>query len=558
MLYGDVFVFQPDGIKTDPNALQPVGIFDQSLCWAVWLHDASPENVDPSPHLVISPVHPRFWPFLLRFEIKLEERAGAMAEAAEFLAKADLNIQFGESSPSGHHHATWNVVCEAVNVRRAFEERIRRFQLEKRSPVTSRDELNQLANELADAMYRTAVKVKDGMLSKPTFLHRRFIDPKFFLLHEPGAIANRKVRSAALADFPHAVRVKWIQNLPVFAFYGSNAAAEPHALKYDAEASMLRCDESGVTFGRILQEGGVMSPPTKAIASIYPEEHHIRVIPIRSPQEMNGLLQIDVRYDSRFPNHLPPTARASDDSTIGVWAGVCNHVRACGIDLRRVTNTTTIRAAHKEGGVLSLIGVAERALRIPELQELSRKIEGLSEAAGSQSAREMAVRPTISPLAIQRVFISWRSKTEHADLLDYAVASARNWGFDPIFVKNPVGENLTATVDAMISQCAGFFQILSLGDAEKTQIEKQPDSGAPDLSWMWYEHGVARGRDIPIIRMVDISKLTFDGWRTYLKQGSDHLGEFRSDGADRIVVQQIDRSMQQLAELVRKYARKNL
>ena len=71
MQYGDVFELLQDGIRSDPNALQPVGIFGKSQCWAVWLHDASKDRPDPAPHLVISPLHPRFWPFLLRFELKL-------------------------------------------------------------------------------------------------------------------------------------------------------------------------------------------------------------------------------------------------------------------------------------------------------------------------------------------------------------------------------------------------------------------------------------------------------------------------------------------------------
>ncbi|MFL5384275.1 MAG: hypothetical protein ACJ8GN_17270 [Longimicrobiaceae bacterium] len=474
-----------------------------------------------------------------------------MAAAAEFLVDSDFNIQFGESSPSGHHHATWNVVCEAVDVRRKFEDKIKRFQHSRR-PGTGRAKLHTLATELATAMYQKAVTVKQQMLQRGDFLHQRLVRPKFYLLHVPAKIHDQQARDAAVEDFPQAVRVRWIQNLPVFAFYGSDAF-DPIRLKFRAEHSMLQPEAPGVSCADILAKGGIRELPTKAIASIYPEEHHVRLLPVPTRDEMEGLVQIDVKYDATFPRELGRNPAPTCDTTVGLWSGVCKCVRDRGINLRRVTNTTTRREPRSEGGVLTFIGVKNQPLSDTDLHILKSEISSLEEGESHPQARSLQVTPTASPLAIHKVFISWRAKVKRGvELRMLAEASARNWGLEPVFVDDPEGKILEDEVNTKIGQCDALFQILSVTDDELLRL-RNPDSAkeGPKLGWMNHEYALAVARKIPTTRKVDVSNVPLSEWRKYLGIGGEFKTSFDLRDSDEKVRDDLDRSMQQLAKQVR-------
>jgi hypothetical protein len=392
------------------------------------------------------------------------------------------------------------------------------------------------------------VDVRDRMESC-TFLHERIRDPQMWLLHQPRHLAlEGTAKQLAIDDFPTAVRVRWIQNLPVFAFYGSKIG-EPHRLEFDPETSMLR-SASGEPFVEVLKEGGVETLPTNAIASIYPEEHHVRVIPIRSAKEMDGLLQIDVEYEARFDSAVTADAPATDDTSIHIWASVCSHIQDYKIDLRRVTNTTTRRALDNECGVLSLIGVREGELSDKQMQQLAMRIEDLQESpARGKGGRHLVLFPTLSPRAIRKVFISWRREVPYGvRLRQYAEESARKWGLDPIFVDSPTGDELSDVVISRLAQCDAFFQILSLTGSEVTGYLKEQ---SPALGWMLFEFGLAKGRGIPFVRTVDTTTvLKVSDWSKILRVGSDLLGEFQlGDEA-----KQIDDLMRRLAHKVRERA----
>src|SRR2546429_2345964 len=112
MLHGDIVPLTSDGIVVHEKALQPLGIFDQSICHGIWARNSYEKHPHyEHPNLMVSPFHPSSWPFLVRIQIMLRNEKGALARACEFLNEHDLSILFAECTPTGFRHATCAVIA---------------------------------------------------------------------------------------------------------------------------------------------------------------------------------------------------------------------------------------------------------------------------------------------------------------------------------------------------------------------------------------------------------------------------------------------------------------
>jgi hypothetical protein len=114
MIHGDVVTITSEGILAHYKALQPLGIYDKSICWAVWSANPYQGNQHGYPNLVISPIHPSSWPFLIRLEIAITDEEGAFTWICDWLNKNDLSILFMECTTHGFSHAFCNVIAEST------------------------------------------------------------------------------------------------------------------------------------------------------------------------------------------------------------------------------------------------------------------------------------------------------------------------------------------------------------------------------------------------------------------------------------------------------------
>lgn len=545
MLYGDLVTLSPGGVLLGSKAVLPIGIFDKSICWGVWVQDATRHDQEHNAHLVLSPLHPRHWPYLLRFELKLKEDVGSMAAAADVLRDHKMNIQFGESSPSGHHHATWNVVCEAVEVRARFESQVASL-IERGEHRGNRAALNALATDVAGAMYRAAHDVREALHRHGTFLHERIVNGQPKLLHDPDMITDEEARTAALDDVLQPVRFRWIQNLPKFAFYGVDAL-RPQAFRFDQKRSILQAEEHDA-FERMLQTQGLTDLPTRAVASIYPEEHHVRLIP-QPRRQLRQVVQIDLRYRAQFNAGQGGAPQPGDDTSMGLWADACGKLASHGLNLQRVTNKTVRHESNAEEGVLTLIGVQEDnrdPVNIPGLRaDLARLPDDLRK-------RIHLEQPNVSRLTMEQVFVSWRIDAPSGErTIEAAERWAKYFGLQPVVVNFPAGTaNLEAHVKERIRACSAMIQIVTMATDEWKRFMRDPAQIAPQLNWLSFEYGMAMGRDIPVVRLVDRSILEVEDWQRELRIGAaDVLLPFNSRDPDSLDTK-IEQAMQRLAVLV--------
>lgn len=110
MIHGDVVTLGLRHITVREKALVPVGIFPDSICWGQWISRGGAEQ-----HLIVSPIHPTSWPFVLRLRLRLCSRVGSLLGAATVLSEQGLSVLFADCIKSGFGFAVWNVVAEPIS-----------------------------------------------------------------------------------------------------------------------------------------------------------------------------------------------------------------------------------------------------------------------------------------------------------------------------------------------------------------------------------------------------------------------------------------------------------
>lgn len=119
MPYGEIIPMLRYGPSIRPRILRPLGVYDGSRCWALWLRDDSQldrREYAGAEHLVISPVHPVHWAYTFRMRIELESRPGTLSRATAILLEHGVNIILNEVTPSGFRRDTWNITGDATRL----------------------------------------------------------------------------------------------------------------------------------------------------------------------------------------------------------------------------------------------------------------------------------------------------------------------------------------------------------------------------------------------------------------------------------------------------------
>lgn len=137
MIFGDELIISKDGIHVSDKSLKMIGIFPDTKVYMQPFRTFEYHESEPDRHysndLLITPIHPSMWPFVMRFTLRLRNRPGTILRAFEFLQKSNINILFSECTRSGHHHVALDVLGEhqhlqAISIEKLFDE-IRKWQL---------------------------------------------------------------------------------------------------------------------------------------------------------------------------------------------------------------------------------------------------------------------------------------------------------------------------------------------------------------------------------------------------------------------------------------------
>jgi hypothetical protein len=120
MISGDEVIMTRDGLHINQKNLESIGIYKNSQAYLFPMQtfefrDEQPGSFFPM-DLIITPIAPKRWPFVMRFVLYLNNKPGMLSKASKMFSKLGINIIFTESTRSGHHHMLVNTLGEIVRL----------------------------------------------------------------------------------------------------------------------------------------------------------------------------------------------------------------------------------------------------------------------------------------------------------------------------------------------------------------------------------------------------------------------------------------------------------
>ncbi|HEU4453203.1 MAG TPA: hypothetical protein VFR81_09080 [Longimicrobium sp.] len=565
MIFSNVVRVHERGFHVDAADIERIGVFDKSVCWGVWVPDPRGNgNPHQRKHLLISPIHPSVWPFLLRLEIKLRDAPGRMAVAAAHLFDSRLNIQLAESAISGHHHATWNVVAEAVDVRGNLTDAFVEIQrIPDADKVYLNPQLEAFANRLAAKMFAREVQLPKLLIEAhrkdPTynpsmvdsgFLHNRIVDKAGF--YDVSAIP-RKLKAAAERGLPQAVTCRWMQNLAFFAVYGDMAS--PIRLQYDESAGLLKLPDAARLDDILERQGQPTTLPANGIASFDTSELYLRIDIVEPTEMQDRYLEATVDYDLGFASTVP----GQDDTASGFWLSVCEEAAREKIDLVKISNRTTDRDYRREAGSIMLIGKTSNPMTDSFIEQLDGSLS--RECRPRTSVSRCKATAKTSRFRNYTIFLSRRTNMPRLEEIEKVVKEiAARRGFTVEVVKDNWGELIDEDVEKKVLGCDAFLQIISYSEEELDRRRNTRDGEVlPQLRWLFHEYGLAIGAGKPHIRMFDIAHCSFEEWKRIVStRSSESAGEYKSDDGSSVLSAKFEKALANLAHKIDKSRRSRL
>jgi hypothetical protein len=504
MHFGDLITILEDGIRVSEEELEPIGIVDGSTGWAVWLPDLralADKSRDPRPsHLIVSPFAVSAWPILVRVELKVDDKRGAMSAATKILRDEGLNILAIDGTPTGHHHATLNIIGEALPIKAqgagnilshaaGWDARDRHFN--------NSDIWTYCCKTLAPEMLRYTAKLTQSIVDANCqekeatghgFLREAFFDSKRVLRgvlygHEdlPADVAELgKVHAAT------AVQCTWLQELAFFWVYHTNRD-NGIRFSYDARTSRLFTALPADT-ASFRAEVSSFSPPFKSITAINSFEQYMRVT-LSQADRWGQTVRVTIPFEATF---------AEKQNTLGFQHEICKHLEDR-FNLRKVSISTQELSDSREKGELTLL--LSTSTNAPVDQAAMAEISSRVECAAKNIGEHISVHPTVSRLGARRLFLSakyvWLSRSDPRYRVVRDLAAFH--GFELVDARSPSSvqgfpirtyENITETAIRLMQCCDAVLQII-------------PIVAKDELQWLLFESGAARALARPTVLCVE-------------------------------------------------------
>ncbi len=561
MIHGDIVTLTSEGIVVQEKALQPLGIFDQSICWGVWA--ANPHDDQPlyrHPNLIISPLHPASWPFLIQLQIILFNRKGALADVCEILKDHNLSILFAECAPTGFTHATLNLIAESTkedlkDLRRQKEAFDKNNPWVRVPPSPAFDEARKIANSIAAHMFVHAKEIEQALEIK--IENERSEQPESRIFHgwedvgshflyngekvadEMLALTSTSEREESLeyiqAHIPKPARVHYMHRLAYFALYGGGRYHEvPFSLRYQASSAFLKLERKEV-FSEGSFSNDVNPLPRPAICTFNSEDKYLRLNPLTSKLLKDKLTTIGVEY--RVEGTHQRDARASQ----GLLWMVSDKLRTADVDLLYLSNKwTRLEYAYEAGRMSFIADVATDKYKAVE-KEISSINDDKRHGELPNLDHTNIHNVSVEEYPQKKLFVSLHFGHPRGPTIEESIRKvAQERGFEAAFVETHVTP-VTQNVVEIIRGCHAFLQLLYL------RADETPD--AISFPWLEFEYGVALGKGIPTIRLVDVVRLSYDWWTSKITINKDQrVKQFRSDVSNDEVIKQIREAVEELAQ----------
>lgn len=562
MHHSEYITVLDDKIRITEQQLAPLGISDQSICWAKWLPNRRSKSNGSLQHLVVSPFEVNAWPFLFRIVLALDDsKPGTLASALDVLKKESINILSIDGSRAGHSHSMISIIGEAASLKNdgkiiEFEENLndadRRFDNEKTNDFVHGHFVPQLlkfGDDLRKTLY-LANRERDFLRS--TFVFDKHKGVRRGTLFDPNLLENSQVKKLALDQCEHAVQCVWLQNHAFFWLYGVHSTEEK-TLRFDAKNRCLRPNDR--LLGEYFSNARSLGAPFKTVAAIDYKEQYLRLVLSkldRGHRTFRSILSYAAKYDDR-------------KDTKGLLSQVVDVIAESSLTIQGINMTTKARSLQSEDGRFSILvspseppsDVAHGSVQ----QEISNI---LSEALNAATINLKSISgcdiiadfPVVSPFAPKTLFLStnfdWLDK-DRPGLQKLVVDCAAKHGFllilghpdklpQDLRHKWDTQAPITQNVLNLLRNCDAFLQIIP-------QIAIQAHRDENKLKWLLFESGAAHGLRIPCTICVDKSTgFHLSEWSKHLGAGIEKtIFQFSGAADDAVIASEIEKAIESLS-----------
>jgi hypothetical protein len=341
--------------------------------------------------------------------------------------------------------------------------------------------------------------------------------------------------------FPKTATAYYMQRLAYFSMYGGGMDV-PFALRYNANSALLKLERNevfppnGIKIYREPEEPFPLgSLPKPAISIFNSQEKYLRLKPITSKIVKNTLTQLSVEY--RIED-----LKSASESSKGLLRLIGTKLKDSKVNLLHVSNKSTRYEYSIKAGIIHFIADVPQQY-YKSVEEAIRSINH----AKPPELKSVSIRSVkIHEYPRRTLFVSLHfGHPREGDLRRIIDAVAKERGFEQAIVETYVAP-ATQTILEKIKSCQAFLQLLLF------KGEDNPEN--INFSWLDFEYGVASGRGIPTVRLVDSVRVSYDWWKNRITINPDQrVREFRSDASEKMLTIILRNAVEELAqELLRR------
>jgi hypothetical protein len=274
---------------------------------------------------------------------------------------------------------------------------------------------------------------------------------------------------------------------------------------YDASQNLLRFKDADSK--RAFKDISGVEPtprhPALGIASIHKHDRFIRLRVLDRAREAR-LITTTVGYETPFGNEKRVVL---ESLTKGLLHEVAGELAGKRVDLLRVTSQAFVYDAHIESGSIKMVGILPEPAQTDPATEVQRLNESLKESLERfrrtipSPGCKLNAKVTLYQRRQRKLFLSIPHLARRLkDIVDEVGRVAEQEGFVVVRVHLQTGE-VTNEVVAAVEECDAMLQVYVLRDAAPGGKLTRGD--AFSFKWLLYEHGLARMRRIPILRLLE-------------------------------------------------------